>query len=327
MPPPSAPSSTPSAQELRTSAKQIVSQRPDERSENKSSRSASGEMRPPSRPSSRPPSRGPTHGPAPSPGRRRSPSPSRGAQFDNRLERPGEGDRSDRISSRTSFPPRQDRIPRTGMEADRIDRGLGERPGVSSSRDPDRIRDPDRDRDRERDRERERERDRHRRDWDKDKGRDLNISRSKDREAPVGREPSLHPRRDPLAEEVPTGPDLSRRSFSGGTAEDHLGKRRRGADDEVSITRFEFDLMLIIATQVDRGSKRSARHKDPAYRDERPSRHKSERERERPRESERRRRDREPDNTSQGDGRNLPESQERVSVNVFFLGKYLTFGI
>ena len=120
------------------------------------------------------------------------------------------------------------------MDPDRIDRSPRERSGVSSSRDLDRIRDPDRDRDRERDRERERERDRHRRDWDKDKGRDPSVSRSKDRETLVGREPPLHPRRDTLPDELPTGPDLTRnRSFSGGIGEDHLGKRRRGPDDDV----------------------------------------------------------------------------------------------
>ncbi|KAF8528694.1 hypothetical protein JB92DRAFT_745322 [Gautieria morchelliformis] len=296
MPPPSAPSSTPSAQELRTTAK-VLSQRGDERSENKASRN--GDMHPLSRPPSRPPSRGSARGTTPPPSRRRSLSPvPRGPPFENRVERPVEVDRSDRSSGRV-FPPRQDRIQRPGMDADRIDRSPRDR-AVSSGREIDRIRDPDRDRDRERDRERERERerDRHRRDWEKDKGRDHSVSR-KDREAPVGREPPSHPRRDTLPDDLPTGPDLSRnRSFSGGTVEDHLGKRRRGPDED-----------------TDRASKRSTRHKDATYRDDRGSRHKSERgERERPRESERsRRRDREVDGGSQGDGRGLPEGHERPS--------------
>jgi THO complex subunit 2 len=235
MPPPSAPSSTPSAQELRTTAK-VLSQRGDERSENKGSRS--GDIHPLSRPPSRPPSRGPARGPTPPPSRRRSLSPvPRGPPFDNRVERPGEVDRSDRSSGRV-FPPRQDRIQRPGMDADRVDRSPRDR-AVSSSRELDRIRDPDRDRDRERDRERERERDRdrHRRDWEKDKGRDSSVSR-KDRETPVGREPPSHPRRDSLSEDLPTGPDLSRnRSFPGGIVEDHLGKRRRGPDEDVRTSR------------------------------------------------------------------------------------------
>lgn len=75
--------------------------------------------------------------------------------------------------------------------------------------------------------------------------------------------------------------------------------------------------VLIVAMKADRGSKRSTRHKDPAYRDDRGSRHKSERERERPRDSERRRRDREGDSGSQGDGRSITEGQERVRLCLF----------
>lgn len=225
MPPPAAPSSTPSAQELRSTAKQALSQRGDERSENKSSRSV--DIRPLSRPPSRPPSRGSTRGPSPPASRRRSPTPpSRGPPFETHPQR--EVDRSDRSTSRT-FPPRQDRIQRGGIDIDRMDQNARDRVPVSHNRDLERIRDPDRDRDRERDR----ERDRHRRDWDKDKSRDVSVSR-KDREVTVGREPPSHPRRDTLPDDLPTGPDLSRtRSFSTGNGEDHLGKRRRALDDEV----------------------------------------------------------------------------------------------
>lgn len=78
----------------------------------------------------------------------------------------------------------------------------------------------------------------------------------------------------------------------------------------------KFDCMLTVTIKADRGSKRSTRHKDTAYRDDRGSRHKSDRERERPRESERRRRDREVDSGSQGDGRSQPEGQERVRLHL-----------
>ena len=246
MPPPSAPSSTPSAQEFRSTAKQAFNHRGDERAENKPLRS--GEVLPPSHPPSRPPSRGSGRGPSPPQNRRRSLSPVSRGPIDNRLDRPGDsGERPDRFPSR-AFQTRQDRNQRGAVDTDRNDRSPRDRPAIRDSpisgardsdrpREGDRDRERDRDRDRDRDRERDRDRDRHRRDWDKDRERDSSALR-KDRDT-TGRDASSNNRRDP-PDDLPTGPDLSRnRSFSGGNGEDSLGKRRRAIEDDVRFVSFQ----------------------------------------------------------------------------------------
>ncbi|KAH9899791.1 hypothetical protein C8Q73DRAFT_334410 [Cubamyces lactineus] len=222
MPPPSTPSQTMSAQELRETAKR---DRGDER---------------PSQPPTEP--RGQAAAPpAPSP-RRRSPSPTSRpgtrppsqdsrASGDRRSAREtGSADKSEgkreRESSRRESTRGERRTRDTDRDGDDRDRGRdrhGDRDRRGRDKDRDRERDRDhRDRDshreRERERDRDRDRDRHRRD---EKDRDRDRTATDDRGLPSRPE---------------TGRDRR------GQHDDSLGKRRRGADDE-----------------ADRSSKRSSR--------------------------------------------------------------------
>ncbi|KAL0580932.1 THO2 plays a role in transcriptional elongation [Marasmius crinis-equi] len=287
MPPPVAPSQTHSAQELRETAKQTIQSRSD--------RNANEER--PSRPANEPRSQSGSRAPSP---RQRSPSPpSRpGTRNHSSESRTSAGrSRSDRAegddkrtserdsrgeSSRDHAPIRRDSVTHSRSDRGR-DRGDGERDKDRESRrdrhgDRERDRDRDRDRDRERDKDRDRDRDRdrhgdrHRRD-DKDRDRDR-----KDRESARNQSSAATvPAED---RSIPQRPDTSRHRNG---ADDGLGKRRRGPEDD-----------------ADRGSKRSSR-KDRDDRSRRPGdKDGHERTRESDRPSDRRRRDRDPDADSRG---------------------------
>ncbi|KAM6495643.1 Transcription factor/nuclear export subunit protein 2 domain containing protein [Amanita muscaria] len=287
MPPPTAPSQTLSAQELRETAKQSMN-----RSDRLEPRSQNGSA-------------------APSP-RRRSPSPiTRPGTRDQSTDSRGSGGRGRverTIAENASDDKRQERDSRADSRAygatvsrrdslthNRSDRGARERARDSekdregdrerdrgrdrhSERDRDRDRDRERDRGRERERERERDRDRHRRD-DKDRDRDR-----KDREDSARSQSSTVP----LPQDdrsLPTRPDPSRHRGPA-NADDGLGKRRRPIDDE-----------------PDRSSKRSSRKE--SHRDDRSRRPAEKDPHDRNRESDRRRKERD---GSDNDGRAaLPE--------------------
>ncbi|KAI0082601.1 hypothetical protein K474DRAFT_1655406 [Panus rudis PR-1116 ss-1] len=295
MPPPTIPSQTASAQELRETARQS---RQTTEKEDKQPRSTLD-------------GRNGTTATAPSPtSRRRSPSPTsrpgtRNASADSRTSggrtrestrNSGDGDdrRPDRESrqdsSRRDGHSRGERSGRAGRESDREkesdrERDRRDRHGDRDRRERDRDRDRekdrdretrDRDRDRERDRDRDRDRDRHRRD---DKDRDRERKEREARGAPTA--PSST--NTPDERGLPSRPDTSRhRAVS--HADDSLGKRRRPTDED-----------------PDRTSKRTSR-KD-GHHEER-SRRSSEKEgHDRPRDSERRR----------GKDREVPEADHRPS--------------
>lgn len=263
MPPPSAPSQTVSAQELRETAKQTVGRRGplDEMFEDKG-------RAPPSEPrhqasSSR----------APSPARRRSQSPptrpgtrnpsneSRTSAGRSRSDR-GDGERSDdrrgdrdiRQESRSSDrrdgalhqSERRERLTSRDAERERDrdkDRGRdrhGDRER-DRERDRDKVREPrERDRDRDRDRgerERDKERDRERGDRDRDRDRHRRDEKDRDRESRKDRD-ALGRGIPPSAVDdrsIPNRPDPSRHR-SAQTGDEALGKRRRSAEDEVRIS-------------------------------------------------------------------------------------------
>jgi THO complex subunit 2 len=241
MPPPSAPSQTLSAQELRQTAKQTIGNRTstDERMTISSteSRSRNGSAAP----SPNPPPR--SVSPPTRPGSRNRSTESRGSGGRSRSDREcGDGDRpddkrSDR-SSRLDSHGRRDAIVQgrrdrpTTRDGDRDKDGERDRIRERHS-DRDRERDRDRadrerDRDRDRDRERERDRDRHRRD-ERDRDRDGRKDRETSRGIPsnIG-SGSLDDRA------LPTRPDPARhRNPQNG--DDLLGKRRRTSDDEVCL--------------------------------------------------------------------------------------------
>ncbi|THH13890.1 hypothetical protein EW146_g6381 [Bondarzewia mesenterica] len=319
MPPPSAPSQTVSAQELRETAKQTVGRKvgPEDQTEDKGSRPPPNEHRRVS---------GGSRAPSPS-ARRRSPSPStrpgtrnhsndsRTSAGRSRSDR-GEGERSD--DRRGDRDGRQelrsaDRRDGTSHRSERRERAStreGEREkdrgrDRHGDRERDRERDRDRDREREpRDRDRERERDRERgererdRERDRDRGdrerdrhrrdeKDRERESRKDREAPSrSNAPSVVDDRG-----LPSRPDLSRHR-NAQPGEESLGKRRRPAEDE-----------------PERASKRSTREK--GHREER-GRRSSDKEHDRPRDSDRRRRERD---APESDGRSAPSekpSEKRV---------------
>ena len=245
MPPPTIPSQTVSAQELRETARTSrgVNERGDERPLPSIEARAIASLPVP-----------PTSGP-----RRRSPSPP---------SKPGT--RNPSVESRASGGRRSDRDERRPERESRGDgRDYGRREGQSHTRERssrsardlerdkdgdrdrergrdrhgerERVRERDRDRDRERDkekesrRERERERDRERdRDRDRDRHRDRHRTDEKDRdsrkERDVAREPSTTSGLPPVDERgLPPRPEPSRHR----DGDESLGKRRRPTDDEV----------------------------------------------------------------------------------------------
>ncbi|KAG6850048.1 hypothetical protein H0H93_001864, partial [Arthromyces matolae] len=233
MPPPSAPSQTPSAQELRESARQSIRTDKLEAVRNVGGSGApSPRIRSPS-PSSRPGTRNHSSESRASGGRSR---PERvagdGEREERRSDRDGRQETREAVSRRDSVThtPRNERAGRERTSAREAEKDSDrdkdrDRPRDRHDRDKDRDRDrePDR-RDRERDRERDRDRDRHRRD-EKDRDREGR----KDREQPRSQNNTpLTPSDD---RGLPTRPDARHRPV---TTDDGLGKRRRPADDDVS---------------------------------------------------------------------------------------------
>lgn len=256
MPPPTAPSQTLSAQELRETAKQTIGHRVPEKSDDWR---LAGDTR--SQPGSGAPSPLPRRRTA-SPGTRNHSLESRasgerrsdrgtadGDHGDGRaLEREtrqelrlsrkessaAHGPRSERVSSHRTSIRESDRDRESDRERDR-DRGRDRHGERERDRERDREREKDkdrerRDRDRERDRDRDRDRDRHRRD---DKDRDRESRKDRDRSsqvlAPAASSATPEPR------SLPTRPDPARHRPASQVGDDALGKRRRIADDDVGV--------------------------------------------------------------------------------------------
>ncbi|CAL1701359.1 unnamed protein product [Somion occarium] len=241
MPPPSIPSQTTSAQELRETARQT---RPSTDKEEKTLRSV-------------PEGRGQVAQPSPSlpPSQRRSPSPtSRPGTRNHSAESRASGGRA-RESTRGSAEGEDRRTEREGRIDTRRDH-RGERSGRAAARESDREKDLDRDRerrdrhgdrerrdrDRERDRDKERERDRDVRDRERDRERDRDRDRDRHRRDDKDRErkdrdvtsrgpaPATAPAIPSDDRGLPSRPDVSR--HRGQHGEDTLGKRRRPTDDD-----------------------------------------------------------------------------------------------
>jgi THO complex subunit 2 len=260
MPPPTAPSQTLSAQELRETAKQTIGHRASEKFDD---RRAVGDTR--SQPGSGAPSPLPRRRTA-SPGTRNHSLESRtsGERRSDRgtadvdhgdgrvLEREtrqelrlsrkessaAHGLRSERVSSHRASARESDRDRESDRERDR-DRGRDRHTERERDRERDKERDRERekdkdrerrDRDRERDRDRDRDRDRHRRD---DKDRDRESRKDRDRSsqvlAPAASSATPEPR------SLPTRPDPARHRPAAQVGDDALGKRRRLVDDDVSV--------------------------------------------------------------------------------------------
>lgn len=241
MAPPSVPSQTLSAQELRETAKQTMvnrPERPDDRPPRGSyQRDSTNEPPVPRRRSVSPPSR---------PGTRNASADSRASGGRARSDR-GSGD--DKKSDRDNRQEPREHGSSHGRRDSRTDRGTRDREkdkDVERDRDRDRPRDrhgdrekerSHRDRDRERDRDRDRDRDRHRRD---DKDRDRENRKDRDTAGRNGLSNAVAPAADGRG--LPTRPDPSRHREVPGY-EESLGKRRRPVDDEVSA--LDSDLMLL----------------------------------------------------------------------------------
>ncbi|KAI0832505.1 hypothetical protein BC628DRAFT_323173 [Trametes gibbosa] len=206
MPPPSIPSQTVSAQELRESAK--LTRNANDRSDDRGGQ-------PPTEPRAQ--SAAP---PAPSPRRRSSSPASRPGTRPASQESRASGDRRSTRESGSAEKSEGRRSERQDRESRRTDR---ER---ERDKDRERHRDGDSHRDHDRERDRDRDRDRHRRD-EKDRDRDPHR---KDRERGGATATPSTPAADDRG--LPSRPDTSR--HRGGQHDDTLGKRRRGAEDERS---------------------------------------------------------------------------------------------
>ena len=252
--PPMIPSQKPSAQELRETAKMTIGSRlPDKPDMDKPSSQYDQNGHPPRRRSSSPSRPGTRN---PSVDSRGSGGQSRSAGEDDRKDpRPGPSRRESLRSERGA----RDRAPgRDGRESDREERERGserDRHGERERKERDRNeRDKDRERERERERDRERERERER-DRDRNGGRDSRDRHRRDerdrKERPVARE-SVREQRESATTttpatpvETPTRPsDTPSRHRSAIKGEDGLGKRRRPADDDVSVNPFHFASLL-----------------------------------------------------------------------------------
>lgn len=237
--PPTIPSQTLSAQELRETAKQTMG-RLEPRSHNGSA-APSPRRRSPS-PITRPGTRDPSSDSRGSGGRSRSDRAVENLPEDKRQEKEMRSDsrtHSATVSRRDSLTHnRSDRGARERLRESEKDRD-GEREkdrdrgrDRHADRERDRERDRDRERARERDRERDRDRDRHRRD-DKDRERDR-----KDRDDSGRNQPGAVPTpQDDRS--LPTRPDPMRHRGAP-SSEDSLGKRRRPIDDEVYYFSFRW---------------------------------------------------------------------------------------
>ena len=255
--PPTIPSQKPSAQELRETAKMTMGSRlPDKPDADKSSSQYDQNGHPPRRRSnspSRPGTRNPSLDSRGSAGQSRS-----AGEDDRRDSRPGP---SRRESMRSERGARDRASGRDGRESDREDRERErerDRHAERERKERDRNeRDKDRERERERERDRERERERER-DRDRNGGRDSRDRHRRDerdrKERPAARESAREQResgRDSAREptmatpatpvETPTRPsDTPSKHRSTTKGEDGLGKRRRPADDDVSVKPFHF---------------------------------------------------------------------------------------
>ncbi|KAI0650659.1 hypothetical protein C8Q79DRAFT_398461 [Trametes meyenii] len=241
MPPPTIPSQTISAQELRETAKQtrIAGDR-DERN-----------SQPPTEPRAQagaPPTPSPRHrSPSPTsrPGTRPPSQESRASGERRSLRESGSAEKSEGRRERSEREPsrresaRNERRPRDAereRDGDRDRDGGRDRHGDRDRRERDRDRDRDRERDRGKDRERHRDGDNHKdreRDRDRDRDRDRHRRDEKDRdrdrdrkERGAGATPST-----PAVDDrgLPSRPDTGRHR-----GDDSLGKRRRGTEDERS---------------------------------------------------------------------------------------------
>lgn len=296
MAPPSAPSQTVSAQELRETAKQTIANRP-ERPDDRPLRGSYQTNEPPvpRRRSASPPSR---------PGTRNASADSRASGGRPRSDREsGEDKKADRDIRQES----REHGSNHSRRDSRSDRGTKDREkdkDIERDRDRDRPRDRHGDRekershrDRDRERDRDRDRDRHRRD-DKDRDRE----NRKDREATGrnGLSNIVTPSSDSRA--LPTRPDPSRHRDIPGY-EESLGKRRRPLDDEVSL---KSNLMLLTYTvpKADRGSSKRSSRKD-SHREDRSRRASDKDGHDRSREPDRRKSERSipPENDTRGSER------------------------
>ncbi|PFH52601.1 hypothetical protein AMATHDRAFT_74079 [Amanita thiersii Skay4041] len=306
MPPPSAPSQTPSAQELRETARQSIGRtdRLEPRSHN-SSAAPSPRHRSPS-PATRPGTRNPSSESRTSGGRSRlDRGSSENAPEDKRQEKDGRGEprvhgmapsRRDSLTHNRSDRGARERA--RDNEKDRDDRDRERGRDRHSDRERDRDRERERERERARDRDRDRDRDRHRRD---EKDRDRESRKDRD-DGNRGQSVTVPPPQDDRA--LPTRPDPSRhRAVPSG--EDGLGKRRRPIEDE-----------------PDRSSKRSSRKE--SHRDDRSRRPTEKEPHERTREPDRRRKDRESSDT---DGRPPPEKASRRFSSFSLIYDPLTKGL
>jgi len=241
MPPPSVPSQTLSAQELRETAKQTIA-RPSDKTEDKVGRLTVESLSQNGSAAPSPASRQRTPSPPTRPGTRNASADSRASAGRSRSD----GDHNE--DKRTDRDNRQESRDRVGRREglshgrngrDRASMRETDKDGKDGERDRDRDRGRDRHGDRERDRDRERERDRERdRDRDRDRDRHRRDDKDRDREGRKERDTSNRSaiatvNLDPDDRSLPSRPDLSRhRSIQNG--DDGLGKRRRPTDDDVS---------------------------------------------------------------------------------------------
>ena len=250
MPPPSVPSQTLSAQELRETAKQSIG-RPPDKGEDKGVRSTNETRNQNGSADPSPTSRRRSASPLSRPGTRNPSAESRASGGQARSDR-GNADGDDKRSDRESRQEARDHGATLGrrdsLTHNRSDRGGRDRTdkdkegekdrererGRDRHGDRDRDKERDRDRDRERDRDRDRERDRDRdRDRERDRDRHRRDDKERDRDGRKERPAANTPVPVPEDRAPPTRPDPSRhRNAQNG--EEGLGKRRRPADDDVS---------------------------------------------------------------------------------------------
>lgn len=322
MAPPSVPSQTVSAQELRETAKQTIAHRPD-KLEDRPSRSSIEPRSQNASANASPVPRRRSHSP-PRPGTRNGSADSRASGGRARSDR-GSGD-SDRLDDKRSDRENRQELREHGRRESRSDRGGRERVSareVDTDKESDRNRDRDRPRDRHGDREKERDRDREKdrreRDRERERDRDRDRDRDRHRRDDKDRDRDSRKERNPASRDIPANVtaatsdnrglpsrlDTSRHR-DGPNADDNLGKRRRPTDDEVrSSTNNSSEWHLTPLVQPDRSAKRSSR-KD-SHREERNRRPSEKDGHHNSRESDRRRADR---NTSENEGR----GSERVSI-------------
>ncbi|KAK0191289.1 transcription factor/nuclear export subunit protein 2-domain-containing protein [Armillaria mellea] len=236
MPPPSVPSQTPSAQELRETAKQSILQKAAEDRNTRpvvESRSRNGSAAPsPRHRSTSPPS---------GPGTRNSSADSRTSRTRSD-RRPTDGDekkvdRESRETREPGPPTRRDSITHTRSERAGRERTSTREGDKDGEREKDRDRERDRGRDRhERERDKDRDRDRGERDRERGRDRDRDRERDRDRHRRGGddkerdrerKERDSH-NRGPSAT-VPSPSETTRPSRS--QVDDNLGKRRRGEEE------------------------------------------------------------------------------------------------